>query len=87
MTESVDSVDSIELDMKTKNKTTWVMTNFVLTCLCGWVGEGGGEERFVRQEACLVRLVLQHVNYLRAPTQRFIAGSRPALLHRCLKSV
>jgi len=55
MSESIGTVDSIELDMKTKNKTTWVMTNFVLTCLCEWGGGGWGGEQFVRQEACLVR--------------------------------
>ena len=69
--------------MKTKNRATWVMTNFVLTCVC--VGGGGGGA--VCKTGSLSRAVLQHVNYLRAPTQRFIAGSPPALLHRYLKSI
>jgi hypothetical protein len=84
MTEPIGSVDSLEVDMKTKHKATWVMTNFVLTCVCG--GGGARGWRAVCKTGSLSRAVLQHVNYLRAPTQRFIAGSPPALFRRCLKS-
>jgi hypothetical protein len=40
--------------MKMKYKAMRVMINFVLICVCVCVCVGGGE-RFVRQEACLVR--------------------------------
>ena len=79
MAEPIGCVDSIEVDMKMKYKATWVMTNFVLACVC----VGGGA---VCRTGSLSRAVLHHVNNLRAPTQRFITGSPSALFRRYLKS-